>query len=214
MFTMMKTLRSAVTGLVLGCVLLGPALADDAADDAYDAVVDRDGNISLPAAFGDDNAFPEGWVTIGSFTVANEGGEGNGVHLVYTTPDVPEAYRKTGKVPDKAVFVKSVRQTAAADMTTGRAHWATDPAVWFVMVKDRVGRFEKSALWGDGWGWALFKADDPAKQVATDYKADCLGCHIPVEDNDWLHVFGYSSFGPEAAKRIPAVIAETMEPAP
>jgi hypothetical protein len=49
-------------------------------------------------------------------------------------------------------------------MTTGDAHWATDIKVWFVLIKDSKGRYKNNPLWGDGWGWALFK------QVATDYK--------------------------------------------
>ncbi len=196
----------AAFAFLVPVVTIGAAQAGN----MYDKIVDRKGNIQLPEAFGDDTAFPKGWVDIGTFTVVNENGEGNGVHIVYTTPDVPEAYRKTGKVPDKAVFVKSVRQTTSARLTTGQAHWATDPAVWFVMVKDAAGRFEGNPLWGDGWGWALFNADDPSKQVATDYKADCLGCHVPVQDLDWLHVFGYPSFGADARKMIPASIAATM----
>lgn len=47
------------------------------------------------------------------------------------------------------------------------------------------------SLWGDGWGWALFKADAPDKQVATDYKKDCLGYHIPAKSTDWTYVHGY-----------------------
>jgi hypothetical protein len=43
-------------------------------------------------------------------------------------------------------------------------------------------------LWGDGWGWALFKADVPDKQVATDYKKDCLDCHVPAKSTDWIYV--------------------------
>jgi len=31
----------------------------------------------------------------------------------------------------------------------------------------------------------------PGKQVATDYKKDCLGCHIPAKATDWVYVQGY-----------------------
>ncbi len=35
------------------------------------------------------------------------------------------------------------------------------------MVKDSTGRFEgKNLRWAEGWGWAMFKADNPQKQVA------------------------------------------------
>jgi hypothetical protein len=42
-----------------------------------------------------------------------------------------------------------------------------------------------------GWGWALFKADAPDVQVATDFKKDCLGCHIPAQQTEWVYVNGY-----------------------
>ena len=41
------------------------------------------------------------------------------------------------------------------------------------MIKDAKGRFPGNDLWGDGWGWALFEAKDPKKNVATDYTTDC-----------------------------------------
>jgi hypothetical protein len=78
-----------------------------------------------------------------------------------------------------------------AQMTTGDAHWAKDTKVWFVLIKDSKGRYPHNPLWGDGWGWALFKSDAPNKQVATDYKKDCLGCHIPAKTDDWIYVKGY-----------------------
>ena len=66
--------------------------------------------------------------------------------------------------------------------------------VWFVMIKDTKNRFPNNPLWGNGWGWALFKADAPDKQVfATSFKKNCLGCHVPAPDQhtDWLYVQGY-----------------------
>jgi len=58
-------------------------------------------------------------------------------------------------------------------------------------VKDGSGRFGDHPLWGDGWGWGLFLADDSAKNVATDYRADCLGCHTPARASDWVYIEGY-----------------------
>ena len=52
-------------------------------------------------------------------------------------------------------------------MTTGDAHWASGTKL-FVLIKDEKGRFTDNPLWGDGWGWALFKSDAPDKQVATE----------------------------------------------
>jgi hypothetical protein len=33
--------------------------------------------------------------------------------------------------------------------------------------------------------------DAPDKQVATDFKKDCLGCHIPASSTDWIYIQGY-----------------------
>ena len=39
--------------------------------------------------------------------------------------------------------------------------------------------------------WALFQAGDPKTTVTENYKDDCLGCHVPAQDNDWVYVEGY-----------------------
>ncbi len=103
-----------------------------------------------------------------------------------------EHYRKTGKFPDGATLVKEIRKLETSAMTTGDpVVWGSDAAVWFVMVKDAKGRFASNPLWGDGWGWALFKADAPAKNVAVSYAADCMGCHVPAAKTDRVFIQGY-----------------------
>ena len=113
------------------------------------------------------------------------------MHYTYAPPGTAEYYRKNGKFADGTVLVKEVFATDHAQLTTGDAHWATQTKVWFVMIKDEKGRYPGNPLWGDGWGWALFKADAPDKQVATNYKKDCLGCHVPAQSTDWVYVQGY-----------------------
>ena len=90
-------------------------------------------------------------------------------------------YRKNKKFADGTVLVKEVFSTDDAKLPTGDTHWAKGTKHWFVMIKDEKGRFSGNPLWADGWGCALFKSDAPDKQVATDYKKDCLGCHIPAK---------------------------------
>ncbi len=46
------------------------------------------------------------------------------------------------------------------------------------MVKDAESRFRDRPLWADGWGCALFTADDPGSNVAISYAADCKTCHV------------------------------------
>jgi hypothetical protein len=115
----------------------------------------------------------------------------NQMHLTYASPGAADYYRRNKKFADGTVLVKEVFGTDHAQMTTGDAHWAKDTKVWFVLIKDSKDRYPHNPLWGDGWGWALFKSDAPNKQVATDYKKDCLGCHIPAKTDDWIYVKGY-----------------------
>jgi len=146
-------------------------------------LVDKTGDIRKPSDFRDH------YQTLGTYMVLDP--KGNQMHMTYASPGAAENYRKTGKFADGTVLVKEVFGTDHAQMTTGDAHWASGTKVWFVMVKDEKGRYPGNSLWGDGWGWALFKSDAPDKQVAADYKKDCLGCHIPARGTDWVYVQGY-----------------------
>jgi hypothetical protein len=147
------------------------------------ALADRDGNIKKPADYRDL------FETLGTYTVLDP--KGDQMHLTYASPGTAGYYRKNGKFADGTVLVKEVFGTDHATFTTGDAHWASGTKVWFVMIKDSKGRYPGNPLWGDGWGWALFKADAPDKQVATDYKKDCLGCHLPAQAKDWVYTQGY-----------------------
>ena len=70
----------------------------------------------------------------------------------------------------------------------GKESTGIDVIQW---VKDTEGRFSSNPLWGDGWGWALFNADQPDKTVTKNYKTECLGCHIPARNDDWIYLSGY-----------------------
>jgi hypothetical protein len=113
------------------------------------------------------------------------------LHYSYASPGAIDSYRRNGKFADGSVLVKEVYGTEHAQLTTGNANWASNIKVWFVLIKDSKGRYANSPLWGEGWGWALFKCDAPGKQVATDYKKDCLSCHVPAKADDWIYVKGY-----------------------
>jgi hypothetical protein len=147
-------------------------------------LVDKTGAISKPADVRDR------YQALGTFSVVDLNGDTE-LHYTYASPGTAEDYRKTGKFADGTVLVKEVDGTDHGQMTTGEVHWASGTKVWFVMIKDEKGRFSGNPLWGGGWGWALFKSDAPDKQVATDYKKDCLGCHVPAKATDWVYVQGY-----------------------
>jgi len=162
-----------------------------AADEGFSPYVDEQGNISFPSDF------RSSMVHLGSWFVP-EGGA-SGFHDVYTEKESVVAYRKTGKFPDGATIVKELRASEAGTYTTGsNVSYATDGLKqWFVMIKDEQGRFADNPVWGDGWGWALYKPDNRGKNVAADYKTDCLGCHVPAKANDWLYTEAYPTLSEE-----------------
>jgi hypothetical protein len=161
----------------------------------FSANVDDKGHISLPDDFRVDMAH------LGSWFVPE--GDASGFHDVYTEKISVEHYRKTGEFPDGATLVKELRASHAGTYTTGKnVSYASDGLKqWFVMVKDSKGRFANNPLWGDGWGWALYKPDNKEggkfKNLATNYKTDCIGCHIPAKQTDWIYTEAYPSLRSE-----------------
>lgn len=151
----------------------------------FDIAADADGKIKLP-----DQSFRSNWPMLGSWTVNGEDGAA-GLHIVYTQPETIDAFRETGSFPDGAVIVKELRSASTEDLTTGRVSYAGDLEGWFVMVKDKSGRFEDNPLWGDGWGWGYFSADAPSSLVTMDYKLECKSCHVPAKDTDWIYTRAY-----------------------
>ena len=151
----------------------------------FSPYVDKSGNISLPPDF------RISMVHLGSWLIPE--GDASGFHDVYTEAETAIHYRKTGKFPDGATIVKELREAKFGDYTTGKkvGYASSNIKLWFVMVKDTQGRFHGNQSWGDGWGWALIKTDDVNKNTSTDYKKDCLGCHVPAKDKDWVYVNEY-----------------------
>ncbi len=180
----------------------------------FDGSETEAGDVVWPSSFvseSGDISFPEGflkWQTLGAWSTADENGTANGMHQVYVSPGAADAYLETGSFPDGTVLVKEVRSAATAKLTTGAASYATDKGVWFVMVKDANQRFPDNPLWGEGWGWALFEAKEPTKQVATDYKQDCLSCHVPAKETDWIYVEAYPVLWKDGKPPIPTWLVE------
>ncbi len=147
--------------------------------------VSNEGVISFPEGFGDRMAH------LGSWFVPE--GDASGFHDVYTDADAIAAYRRSGQFPDGTVIVKELRSSQSGDYTTGRGiHYPGNQIKqWFVMIRDRESRFEGNPIWGDGWGWALFKPGSKHSNSANNYRTDCLGCHVPARDTDWIYVEAY-----------------------
>ena len=179
-----KSTRTWISGVVWAS-FLGILSMPVNAGDTFSPYVDKKGAISFP----DD--FRMTMVHLGSWFVP-EGGA-SGFHDVYTEKESVEIFIKTGKFPDGATIVKELRAFKAGNYTTGEnvAHATDGLKQWFVMIKDSKARFSGNAIWGDGWGWALFKPDNQNKNVAANYKNDCLGCHVPAKATDWIYVDAY-----------------------
>jgi hypothetical protein len=151
-----------------------------------EAVADAAGNLHVP------DAYRTTYQSLGSWAVAADQGQGSKeLHVVYASPGTISAYRKNGRFPDGAVLVKEVFHTGTRKMTTGTVSHAGTLKGWFVMMKDSNGRHPGNKLWGDGWGWSWFDAANPAKTTSTDYKTNCLPCHVPAQASDWIYVSGY-----------------------
>ena len=173
------------TGLSLALATISPTSIADLAAETYASYVTATGEIKLPGGF------RQNWSHLGSWLVDDAKAPGFGYHDVYTQPDAVKSFQSTGQFPDGAVLIKEIRKIGSGQMTTGPARWATDNAVWFVMVKDARGRFQGDPNWGEGWGWALFQANDRSRNVSKGYAQSCLGCHAPAKPADGVFVDGY-----------------------
>ena len=175
--------------LLFACTLTGAGLVLNSAAAAEACgdlkQVDNRGNISLP---GD---FRATYAHLGSWYVPE--GDASGFHDVYLDPAALEQYRSNGVFPDGAILVKELRGAHTADYTTGAnvASAVSSVKQTFVMIKDSCGRFPNNPVWGDGWGWALFKPGKARTNVAQDYRTDCLGCHAPARATDWVYIDAY-----------------------
>jgi hypothetical protein len=186
----MNRTNKLIVSLILASAF-GLTSAPFAVAGEFSPYVDAKGNISFP------EGFRTSMVHLGSWFVP-EGGA-SGFHDVYTEKESVEAYRQTGKFPDGATLVKELRASASGTYTTGQVvSYATSGLKqWFVMIKDSENRFTGNPLWGEGWGWALYKPDNPGQNVATNFQTDCLACHLPAKGRDWIYTEAYPTLKPD-----------------
>ena len=153
--------------------------------ETFETIVSKDGSMSLPKV-----DFRADWTMLGAWSIDGEEGA-EGMHVVYTQPNVAKVFRNSGTFPDGAVLVKELLDTKTDSMTTGTVSWGTDPSGWFMMVKDSQNRFPDNQLWGNGWGWSFFKSDNREVATTKNYKFECKSCHIPAKNTDWIYIQGY-----------------------
>ena len=185
----MKFIKFSVIGGV-GLLVLASLAAygqiNPAASHPPMAVVDAKGSLRVPADYRTSYQF------LGSWAVADAVGKApDQLHIVYASPGTISAYRGDKRFPDGSVLVKEVFQTATGTMKTGIVSRTQTLKGWFVMVKDTKNSHPGNALWGDGWAWSWFDADDPSKTTSTNYRVNCLPCHVPARATDLIYVQGY-----------------------
>ena len=180
----------AIAAVVLA--LLSPAadgqneLRTSRADRPVEAVVDTQGNLHVPSDYRAAYEF------LGTWAIAADKGSGSReLHNVYATPGTIAAFRASAHFPDGTVLIKEVHETSTASMTTGTVSRARTLKGWFVMVKDSKNSHPGNLLWGDGWGWSWFDAGNPTNTTSTNYRTDCLSCHVPAQATDWVYTSGY-----------------------
>jgi Cytochrome P460 len=148
--------------------------------------VDWQGNLQVPSDYRTAYEF------LGTWAIADDKSAGSKqLHDVYASPGTIAAFRASGRFPDGTVLVKEVFEAATAPMTTGTVSRAEILKGWFVMIKDGKNSHSGNPLWGDGWGWSWFDANNPTKTTSSNYKTDCQGCHIPARETDWIYISGY-----------------------
>jgi Cytochrome P460 len=193
-----RTLHLLTTGCLVATALAAGMIAPVASHsappddrpagnaDKFSPYVAKDGAISRPTNYRD------AFLHLGTYAVASKPNKPiDEMHNVYARPEDVRAFLRDGHFPDGAALVKEVTSVGSEKLTTGQADWSTEVKLWFVMIKDSKGRFPGNDLWGDGWGWALFMANEPARNVATDYQTDCKSCHLPARQDDWVYIRGY-----------------------
>ena len=180
----MRRLPGPMISMLLGAAVLATVASGDGPAPALPFTA-TDGTIRFPGNV------RESWVHLGSWGSADLDAGDPSHHDVYTQPETLAAYQRTGQFPDGAVLVKEVRKIESAHLTTGPVTWAGDEILWFVLIKDAQGRFPGHANWGEGWGWALFNAGATQTNASTNFRGDCLGCHVPAKQTDWIYVQAY-----------------------
>ncbi len=155
---------------------------------ALELSVDEKGNIRLPNV-----DFQRDWTALGTWAIAaEEGAPGSeDFHTVYTQPKSVTAFRKSGNFPDGTIIIKELYEAITEEMTTGKVSRIKETTGWFIMVKDTKARFPDNPAWGDGWAWAQFDAGDRKNSTSSNYKDDCLSCHEPAKNTDWIYLEGY-----------------------
>jgi hypothetical protein len=179
-------------GAAIGVLWIVTAMADQIALSQTNvsfngnSLVDKTGSIQNPIDFF------KSYESLGVIWAVDQK-QGDQMRSSFASPGAISAFAKTGKFADGTVLVRQVVGTAQDRPASSVPNPASGVTEWFVMIKDLKGRYPGSQLWGNGWGWALFRSSAPNRQVVVDYRKECLGCHFSVKQDDWVFVKDHPS---------------------
>lgn len=184
----LKTITAAAALVMAAVTLVGAppyGVAQRQPREAQSAV-DAAGNLYVPQNYKEDLQF------LGTWSVAADSAAGaKEMHVVYGSQGAAAAYRNSKDFSDGTVLVKEVFETQTGSMSTGTVSHVSRLKGWFVMVRDSKNLHPKNALWGDGWGWSWFNADNMKVTTTKSYRSECQGCHVPARASHWIYTNGY-----------------------
>lgn len=182
----MKTVTMKLPRWLFFVVFLMPGLATALPQaKRLPANVSINGVISIPQNFRTEFVF------LGSWFLELEDQDERLMQHVYSRKQDVEAFKKNGKWPDGTMLVKEQFQAETTGTENRADSFASHPQGYFVMVRDRQNRFSGNPLWGDGWGWSYFSANNPRQAKTKNYRSDCLGCHESARDSELVFSKGY-----------------------
>lgn len=138
-------------------------------------------NLILPEGYG-------AWVFVGAsigLAYSEETrGDGPGMfHRVYTQPEAFAAYQRTGKFPEKTMFVMELYRPEQKVSPNKQGYFEGQRVAIEVSVKDR-GKFPE--------GWAYFNFGNGRRTEARPIpKASCYDCHLEhgADDNVFVQFY-------------------------
>jgi hypothetical protein len=125
------------------------------------------------------------WVFVGASLGLSysEGGGADQFHHVYLRPESYDAFRRTGRFPEKTVLVLELHEAAQKVAPTRHGRFEGKRVALEVAVKDRE-RFPD--------GWAYFSFGDGSRRSATAFaRTDCFNCHRQHAKSDNVFVQFY-----------------------
>lgn len=116
------------------------------------------------------------------------------LHAVYAQCSSIDACRATGRFPEGTVLITEVRKAVLDTPTTSKAESGDRVIFWLVMIKDSQGRSAANSIGAEDWGRALFVAEDPTRDTATNFQNDYMAFHEPAQQSGRLRPERYPVF--------------------